>query len=943
MSSTHPNLLKDNILIVDDDLSARQTLSALMEREGYEVRCAPSGQTALMFAQEEAPDLILLDIRLPDVDGFQVCQRLKENRRTCETPVIFISALEEMKDKIKGFVAGGVDYITKPFQVEEILARVETHLALGRLRKKIEGQNAQLEQEIVRSKQAEEKIKKAAEEWEATFNSISDPVSIHDKEFRIIKANKAFADALGMKPGEVLGKRCYEIIHGTEEPWPNCPHQHALACGKAVTEEFLEPRLGKYLQVSASPIWNDKNEVIGSIHIAQDVSERKRAEGALRRSEQRFRNLVETTSDWVWEVDENGVYTYVSPRIYELLGYQPEEVLGKTPFDLMPPNESERVASIFGPIRTQRAPFRDLENTNQHRDGRLVVLETNGVPFFDTDGRFLGYRGIDRDITERKRAEEALQRAHDELEERVKERTAELVRTNLWLTKEIEERKRAEETLRKRDESLAEAQRIAHLGSYAWDPVADEIKGSEEAYRIFGIPTEVSSITFNEFLELVHPDDRDSVNETARRSLADPGLPIATEYRIIRPDGLERFIYHRGEVTVAEHGKPVRILGTVNDITDYKRAEQALRASEAQLRLMADSLPVLIAYVDREQRYQFNNLAYARWFGLPQDSLKGVSIRKVLGDHAYEGIRGYVEKALAGQEVQFETELPAPGDPGRYVVAHYVPNIDRKSRVLGFYALVQDVTERRQIDLEIQRHREQLAHVSRVATLGELTASLAHELHQPLAAIMSNAQAALRFLAQEDPDLDEVRNILVDIVQDDRRASEVIQRLRQFLRRDKAELTPLDLNGLIQEVMTLLTREAFLRGVTIDVELDAHLPPVVGDRIQLQQVVLNLVLNAADAMAELEPQSRKVIVQTARGDDGEARVAVRDFGTGLDEQNLHCIFDPFYTTKPEGLGMGLAICRSIVDAHGGRLRASNNPDGGATFIFTIPVSRGGEA
>jgi C4-dicarboxylate-specific signal transduction histidine kinase len=302
-----------------------------------------------------------------------------------------------------------------------------------------------------------------------------------------------------------------------------------------------------------------------------------------------------------------------------------------------------------------------------------------------------------------------------------------------------------------------------------------------------------------------------------------------------------------------------------------------------------------------------------------------------------------VEKALAGEDVRFETELATPGDPGRYVLAHYVPNVDRNGRVLGFYALVQDVTEQKRIDLEIQRQRAQLAHVSRVATLGEITASLAHELHQPLAAIMSNSQAALRFLAQEDPDLVEVRNILVDIVHDDRRASEVIQRLRQFLRRDKPELTPLDMNEIIREVMTLLKREALLRGVSIDVELDAHLPRVVGDRVQLQQVVLNLVLNAADAMADLEPESRKVIVRTEREDNGEARVAVRDFGTGLDEQSLHCVFEPFYTTKPEGLGMGLAICRSIVEAHGGRLRASNNPDRGATFMFTIPVSRGGQA
>jgi PAS domain S-box-containing protein len=1252
MNSTHPNLPKDNILIVDDDLSARQTLSVLMEREGYEVRCAPTGQTGLMFAQEEAPDLVLLDIRLPDLDGFQVCQRLKENRKTCDTPVIFISALEEMENRIKGFVVGGVDYITKPFQMEEVLARVDTHLALRRLRRRIEGQNAQLEQEIARSKRAEEKIKKAAEEWEATFNSISDPVSIHDKDFRIVKANKAFVDTVGIKIEEILGKRCYEIIHGTTEPWPNCPHQRALACAKPTTEEFLEPRLGRYLHVSASPIFNDRNELVGSVHIAKDVTERKRAEETLRRSEQRFRNLVETTSDWVWEVDENCVYTYVSPRIHDLLGYQPEEVLGKTPFDLMPPDESERVASIFDPIMTQHAPFRDLENTNQHRDGRLVVLETSGVPFFDTDGRFLGYRGIDRDISERKRAEDALRKAHDGLERRVEERTAELVRANVqlvaaneqlrkesarreqaeetlkerllfetlladlsarfvnlpveqvdseiqdaqrricecldldrstlwqrfreesdayllthfhqppggppvperlkssisfpWATRkimagetliiarladlppeaahdqetwrhygtrstavvplsvggailgglsfamvraerawpeplvkrfqlvaqvfanalarkcadqalresenryravvetqtelvcrfkpdttltfvnsayaryfgrsaeeligspflslvppeahegiqrhllsfspenkfkgyehevflpdgsrawqewtdqaffdqrgqivefqsvgrDITERKRAEEALRKRDESLAEAQRIAHLGSYEWDTVADEITGSEEAYRIFGIPREVPSITFAEFLELVHPDDRDPVNETTRRSLADPGAPLATEYRIIRPDGLERFIYHRGEVTVGDHGKPVRIIGTVHDITDYKRAEEALRASEAQLRLMADSLPVLISYVDREQRYQFNNLAYARWFGVPQDSLQGAPIRNVLGDHAYEAVRGYVEKALAGEDVRFETELRTQGDPGRYVLAHYVPNVDRNGSVLGFYALVQDVTEQKRIDLEIQRQREQLAHVSRVATLGELTASLAHEIHQPLAAIMSNAQAAVRFLAQEDPDLNEVRDILDDIVQDDRRADEVIRRLRRFLRRDKPELTPLDVNELIQEVMTLLKREALLRAVTIDVELDAHLPPVVGDRIQLQQVVLNLILNAADAMVDLAPESRKVIVRTEREDEGQARVALRDFGTGLDEQDLHRIFEPFYTTKPEGLGMGLAICRSIVEAHGGRLRAANNPDRGATFTFTIPVSRGGEA
>jgi two-component system sensor kinase FixL len=358
---------------------------------------------------------------------------------------------------------------------------------------------------------------------------------------------------------------------------------------------------------------------------------------------------------------------------------------------------------------------------------------------------------------------------------------------------------------------------------------------------------------------------------------------------------------------------------------------------------MADSLPVLIAYIDREQRYRFNNLAYATWFGIPRDTLSGAPVREVVGDKAYEAVRGYIDKALAGKEVQFETELTTRDGSSRYVQALYVPHVDERDGVLGFYALVHDITEHRRVDLEIQRQRDELAHVARVSTLGELTASLAHEIHQPLAAIMSNAQAALRFLAQDEPDFQEVRDILQDIVADDRRANEVIQRLRLLLRRAGPELAPLAMNELIRDVVTLLKREVVLRGITIEAHLDADLPPVVGDRVQLQQVLLNLVLNAADAMAEREPEYRRLIIRTEREDEEKVRVAVRDFGTGLERQNLHRLFEPFYSTKPQGLGMGLAISRSIVEAHGGQVWAANNPDRGAIFMFTVRISQGAEA
>jgi formate hydrogenlyase transcriptional activator len=292
MDDARPKKVRGNLLIVDDDLTARQTLDALMTQEEYEVRCAPNGETALIFAREDPPELILLDVRLPDMDGFQVCRRLKEDRRSRNIPVIFISALDEVVDKVKGFDAGGVDYITKPFQVGEMLARVEAHLSLKRLQEQIETKNAQLEQEIAKSKRAEEKIIQAAQEWRTTFDSITDLVSIHDKDFTIVKVNRAFAVVVGMEIEEVLGKKCYEVIHGTGEPWPKCPHHQTVESGMAVTEEFLEPRLGKYLQVSASPIFNDQKEVVGSVHIAKDITERKGAEEALQRAHDELEERV---------------------------------------------------------------------------------------------------------------------------------------------------------------------------------------------------------------------------------------------------------------------------------------------------------------------------------------------------------------------------------------------------------------------------------------------------------------------------------------------------------------------------------------------------------------------------------------------------------------------------------------------------------------------------
>ena len=254
-----------------------------------------------------------------------------------------------------------------------------------------------------------------------------------------------------------------------------------------------------------------------------------------------------------------------------------------------------------------------------------------------------------------------------------------------------------------------------------------------------------------------------------------------------------------------------------------------------------------------------------------------------------------------------------------------------------YISIIRDVTDQRRLEREAEEQRRQMTHLTRVASLGQLSGALAHELNQPLTAILSNAQAAQRYLAHESIDLNELREILGDIVSDDKRAAEVIKRLRALLQRGETQFQPLDINEVINEALTFAHGDVVLRNVTVRTSLAPELPAVRGDRVQLQQVLLNLIVNACDAMNSNESVERELTVATALDSAGDVHVAIGDRGHGIAEARLDQVFEPFYTTKADGLGFGLSISRSIIAAHTGRLWAENNPDRGATFNFSIPV------
>jgi PAS domain S-box-containing protein len=364
-----------------------------------------------------------------------------------------------------------------------------------------------------------------------------------------------------------------------------------------------------------------------------------------------------------------------------------------------------------------------------------------------------------------------------------------------------------------------------------------------------------------------------------------------------------------------------------------------LRESEARFRAMADTAPVLIWVAGQDRGCTFLNRGWL--------DFTGRTMAQELGDGWIQGIHpadvgpcvaGYANAFDERREFTREYRLRRHDGEYRVVLDRGVPRFAPDGTFLGYIGCADDITKRKAAELQAQQHRAELAHVARIATLGELSASLAHELNQPLTAILSNAQAAQRLLDAEPIDLAEIREILKDVVADDNRAGQVIQRLRALVKKQPPEFTALDLGAILHEVVHLVHTDAILRASEIALTVAPGLPPVWGDRVELQQVALNLLLNALEAMKERPVEGRQVLVQVEADGPRMVKVAVRDRGTGLGDE-IERVFRPFHTTKPDGLGVGLSISRSIVEAHGGRLWAENNPDRGATFSFTIPAAR----
>ncbi|MFA9460055.1 PAS domain-containing sensor histidine kinase [Thiohalorhabdus sp. Cl-TMA] len=411
-------------------------------------------------------------------------------------------------------------------------------------------------------------------------------------------------------------------------------------------------------------------------------------------------------------------------------------------------------------------------------------------------------------------------------------------------------------------------------------------------------------------------------------------------YKLITPQNDPLFL----EITVAplsDTPSPQGAIVIFQDVTPRIQAEReridaelALRNSEKQLRLITDTVPALIGYIDADERYRFNNRAYEDWFGWKREQFYGQHIKDMLGENVYEEIRPHVQSALAGEWVEYESELPIPGGETRFVRGTYVPDRSEDGTTIGFYTLLSDITEQKKNQDQERQRMLEFCHASRLTTIGEMSSQLIHELAQPLGAIAYYGSSCLRLMDNEGLESKELRRMTESIQEQADRAVQIMNRLRRFARKEVTPTT-FSLNEFVHGVVHFANIEARETGITILEDLGEGAGSLIADRVLIEQALLNLIRNSIQAMIEYENAGQTITVQTWEDSEGTLHVSVTDSGPGLPDSLLEKLFEPFFTTKKSGTGMGLAITKSIIDSHGGSLTAYNNINKGATFALTL--------
>jgi two-component system cell cycle sensor histidine kinase/response regulator CckA len=883
---------RQKILIVNDIPENLELFYQILKAD-YVVLGATHGKESLVITREHRPDLILLDIMMPGMDGYAVLAELRKDEKTRDIPVIFLTMLDDAVDEEKGLRLGAVDYISTSASPAIILARVRTHLSI---------------------KEAQDRL-------------------------------------------------------------------------------------------------------------AREIEERKKIEQALGDSEVKYRSLVETTSDCIWEFDAAGRFTYLSPRFTDITGYKPEAFIGKRPLDLLPEDEApqtgEKISSVIG----ARQPFASAVNPIWHKEGKRVFVEISGIPVFSPDGLYRGFRGITRDISTRKKADDAFN-LHLAVTETVAEgvfligvddniikwtngkfeqmfgyEPGEMVGMHVDRVNAPTEKTPTETRISIVNELLqitewhGEIKSIKKDGTHFWCHVrvslfdhpqfgkvmvsahtditerklADAaLRDSEEMFHAIFDHT-LDGILFtspdgpifaaNAAACLMSGWSDQEICEGGRNRIidtTDPRLPAALEERrrtgrfqgeltFKRNDGSTFPVDLSSSLFTLHNGKH-RTCIIFRDITKRKRLEQELQLRERYLRTIINNIPSLVAYWDKNLHNRFANHTYKVWFGIEPDKIPGMHFKDLIGEELFRTRLPYIEAVLAGQPQIFERTISFPdGADIKHSLFHYIPDVS-DGQVQGFYVMVSDITH-------IKIAEEQRKQFAKAESLNRMAGAIAHHFNNQLYAVMGN----LELLMDSEPPGSEKFEMLTGAMTASHKAADISRMMLTYLGQshDKQELQ--DLSEICHK--GLLMAESFIpNNVSVNMEIPFPGPTVCANTQQIHQIIINLITNAWESIAD-HPGAITLSVKTVSAveipnsnrfpDDWKPKestayacLEIIDTGSGIPKEHIDKIFDPFFTTKFTGRGLGLSVVLGILATHSGTITVENRAGGGCVFkIFLPAVSR----
>jgi len=645
----------------------------------------------------------------------------------------------------------------------------------------------------------------------------------------------------------------------------------------------------RWFHVRGLPLRDNQGTVVRWYCVLTDIEDRKRTEEALRSREQQLRLMVDSIPALISIRTATGEVEMVNRQCVDYTGLTLDN-LKNWPEVVHPDDRADTIAQWKHAIESGN-PL-NTEVRLRRADGVYRWFHARALPLRDTEGRIIRWHTLYVDIEDRKRAEEALRSSEHQLRSMLDSIPA-LVTT---MTPEG-------------DTETVNEQLVAYTGQ-----APEELKN---------------------WAEKLHPDDRASIADRWRRSF-ETGDPYETDERVRRADGVYRWFHVRGLPMRDAEGHIVRWCLLWTDIEDRRQAEQALRASEHHLRLISETIPALVWRTTPDGEIDYVNRRVLDYAGKPLEDFGNAGWLQLLHpDDVESTIRLWRENTRTGNSHQVTYRLRRADGAYRWFDVRGEPLRDNEGRVVQWYGICIDMEDSKRIEEALRNTQERLSIASQIATVGELSASIAHEVNQPLTAVVSNGNACLRWLSAQPPNIAKAVEAAERIVRDGKDAGEVVRRIRALFKRAAHEEVSLDLNEVIGEVLGLLRSEIAKRRVIAETDLAQDLAPVTGDRVQLQQLILNLLLNGIEAMDRVTDHPKRLFIRSIQQPDDTVLVEIRDSGVGLKDPDT--IFDAFFTTKENGMGMGLAICRSIVQAHNGRLWAASGEGPGATFCFTLPL------